>query len=571
MAVLPLRSAPNGTVLLTLEERNRILLDHVFGVDLDPQAVEVTKLSLLLEAIQGEPKAVLDTRTRRGESALPDLGKNILCGNSLLGTDFLVGKKLNKVERAELNCFDWAERFPEAHATGGFDAVIGNPPYVRQEKLGAAFKEYAAERFRAVHHGVADLYVYFVQRSHELLKPGGRFGMICSNKWMRANYGRQLREYLAKNTTLREVVDFGELRVFQDAATFPAILLTENASSKRQQFVYAPVKRLEFSSLENEVQAIGQRLDEKAISGGNWALAAMGEIDIFEKMKSVSMSLDEYTRGDLYRGIITGLSEAFVVDATTKKRLIAEDKRSRSLIKPFVVGDDVRKYHINFRDRHLILIPKGWTDKASKGAQNPWNWFRKNYPALAEHLAPFEKRATKRQDKGDYWWELRACDYYDKFELDKIVIPDIAKESRIAFDTKKLYTSNTCYFIPISDMYLLGLLNSKLMFAYFKRKAAVLGDADKGGRLRWFRQDVLKLPIRQVGPKDKEGKKLQKQIQLHVEQILERNRELADEWKAPDQERLKGEIGALNRKIDELVYELYGLTEEEIGIVEGEK
>jgi hypothetical protein len=568
---LPLRHAERGTLQLTLEERNRILLDHIFGVDLDAQAVEVTKLSLLLEAIKDEPKSVLDTRTKRGQSALPDLGNNIKCGNSLLETDYLRGKGLNKSQREELNCFDWAERFAEARKAGGFDAVIGNPPYVRQETLGAEFKEYVRERYPDVYHGVADLYVYFIQRAHDLLKAGGNFGMICSNKWMRASYGRPLRGYLTEKTTVREIVDFGELRVFQDAATFPAIILTRKEESKEQKFVYAPIKRLDFPSLESEVQVAATILDNRAVSGGNWALAGGDETALFEKMKHISVPLGDYVQGEIYRGVLTGLNEAFVIDATTRAQLIAEDKHSKKLIKPFVIGDDIRKYHIKTKERYLILIPKGWTREHSEGARNAWSWFQKEYPATAKHLAPFRRRAEQRQDQGDYWWELRACDYYDKFGYGKIVYPEIALEPRFAFESQGVFLNKTCFMIPRTDLFLLGLLNSKLCWSFLKRTCSVLGDADKRGRLLLQAIYVKQLPIRVIDPKKRQDTAMHKKMVSLVEQILERNRELAEETWSINQERLQGEIKALDREIDELVYELYGMTEEEIRVVEGEK
>ena len=160
-----------------------------------------------------------------------------------------------------------------------------------------------------------------------------------------------------------------------------------------------------------------------------------------------------------------------------------------------MVGDDVRKYCINLRDAFLIRIPKGFTNVNADKDKNAWKWFESTYPAIAKHLKPFEEAAKQRQDQGDNWWELRACDYYSEFDKPKIIYSDIVKESRIAFDTTGLYFNNTIYLIPLNDLYLLALLKSRLIFTYFKQIAAVLGDADKGGRLRWFRQDVMKLPI----------------------------------------------------------------------------
>ena len=396
--------------------------------------------------------------------------------------------------------------------------------------------------------------------------------MICSNKFMRSNYGKGLREFLAGQTTLLEIVDFGELPVFSEAATFPVIIITCKQPVKAQNFLYAPIKKLTFPSLHEEVSIVGAQLDGRAIRDGNWTLTNNKEQSILDKMQQVGIPLAKYTDGRVLRGVITGLTEAFVVDRSTRDRLVENDAKSTELIKPFAVGDDVRKYHINFQDRYLILIPKGWTQIKSKGALDAWEWFKKNYPAIASHLKPFAATAEKRLDKGEYWWELRACDYYDQFEQPKIIYPDIAKESRVAFDKDGLYLANTIYFIPSNDLYLLALLNSKLVFTYMRRSAAVLGDPDKRGRLRWFRQDVMRIPIRPIGLKNPTEKKLHDKLVALVEKMLELNKRLAPirDTYSNESDDLKREVERTDKEIDNLVYDLYGLTEEERKIVEGE-
>ncbi len=556
---------------LTTFEKKRILLNNIYGVDIDRQAVEVTKLSLLLKVLEGEnQETVGKSLALFHERVLPNLEENIRCGNSLIGPDFYNQMELlGSDETRRINVFDWNDDkrgFGRIMKEGGFDCVIGNPPYVRQEMLGE-FKPYFEDRY-ATYSGVADLYVYFIEKSHALLKKGGLFGFICSNKFMRANYGKALRDFLAKRTRIGQIVDFGELPVFENAATFPAIVLTENTQAAKQDFIYAPVKHLTFSSLEEEVGAIGGRLDSRALAGDNWTLANAGEIDIFEKMKKIGTPLGQYTGGEIYYGIKTGLNEAFVIDRVTRDRLINEDKKSAELIKPFVVGDDVRKYVINSKDRYLILIPKGWTLARVGNARDAWKWFSSNYPAVAEHLSPFATAAAKRHDKGDFWWELRACDYYSEFEKPKILYPDIAKESRFAFASEPLYFGNTVYFIPADDLYLIGILNSKLIFSFFKRHASVLGDADKGGRLRWFSQDVVKLPIRHIDFKNKTDKALHDKIVSLVERMLNLSKSLQKAKTPHDTELLERQISATDRQIDSLVYELYGLTPDEIGVIE---
>jgi len=566
-----------GEYRLTTPERKKILLNNIYGVDIDTQAVEVTKLSLLLKVLEGENEQTIAQQLKLfHERALPDLGKNIKCGNSLIGPDFYEGVQEALAiyededdERNTINPFDWEGKggFPEIMKSGGFDVVIGNPPYVRQESLGDKFKNYAAIHYH-VFAGTADLYVYFFERSRQLLKTDGLFGMICSNKFMRANYGNALRDFLTRNTQLIQIIDFGELPVFKKAATFPAVFVTGNRVVKKQKFIYAAIKRLDFKTLEEEVKTIGLNLDNRAISGGNWTLASKIEITIIDKIKKAGVPLGEYTDAHIYYGIKTGYNDAFVIDNKTRVRLIKENPRSREVIKPFVVGDDVRKYRINFRDQHLILIRKGWTNTKLKSGQKPFECLMDHYPAIAKYLLPFEAKAKQRYDQGDYWWELRACEYYDLFEQPKIMYPDIARESRLTFDINGLLCANTVYFIPVNDPYLLGVLNSKLIFAYFKRNAAVLGDADKGGRIRWFSQDVLKIPIKVIQTFPNE-KSLHDKIVFLVTSMLDLNKKFPLTKTAQEKTVIQRQIDSTDQRIDELVYELYGLTQEEIKIIEG--
>ena len=267
----------------------------------------------------------------------------------------------------------------------------------------------------------------------------------------------------------------------------------------------------------------------------------------------------------------TGLNKAFVIDRNVRDALISEDPQAIQLIHPYVLGDDVRKYTVNFNERYLILIPKGWTiSQIGRDASEPeaWHWFSDQYSALANHLELFQERARKRLDQGDFWWELRACEYYSEFKKPKIIYPDIAKESRIAFDTAGLYLTNTVYFIPSDDKYLLGILNSRLIFNYYKHVASVLGDANKGGRLRWFRQDVLKLPIRAIDFDNPADVAMHDKMVAWVETMLDLHKQLPG-LSGIQREMAEAQIERADAEIDALVYRLYGLTDDEIAIVEG--
>jgi len=513
-----------------------VLQNCIFGVDKDKQAVEVARLNLLLRGLHSREK-------------LPML-------ESIVNADSLQNET-------------YPFHFSKIMQDGGFDVIIGNPPYVRQETLGEEFKTYAKENFETF-AGTADLYVYFIEQAHKLLKPNGLFGMIVSNKWMKSSYGKALREFLARESTLLEIIDFGELPVFENAATFPVIIITRKAKVESQKFLFAPIKRLDFDSLPDEVQSVGVQLSGNSVQGENWNLSSNDFQDIVSKIQKASIPLTEYAGTDILRGLVTGLNEAFIISADTRKRILETEPQSQEFIKPFIVGDDVRKYLINYKGKYLIRIPKGWTN-ANKGKANGEQWFKKNHPVLAKYLFQFEDKANQRLDKGDYWWELRACDYYDEFEKPKIIYPDIAKESRVTFDNSGFYFSNTVYFVPSNDLYLLAVLNSKLIFSYFKKIASVLGDPDKGGRLRWFKQDVNKLPIHRIDFDNPVEKSIHGEIVALVEKILSLQKErqaVRPEDNLDHARNLDRQIKDVDSEIDKRVFKLYGLNDEEVKTVE---
>lgn len=569
----PLMKDEQGIYRLTLAERKRILLANIYGVDIDSQAVEVTRLSLLLKCLEGETRRDLQMQLFT-ERLLPDLDANIKCGNSLIGRDFYHDKQpglFGLEEKLKINVFDWISEFAAIMTDGGFDAVIGNPPYVRQETLGDVFKNYVSTRFSSF-AGTADLYVYFIEKAHTLLKTGGLFGYICSNKFMRSNYGSALRAFLATHSTIRQLIDFGELPVFQTAATFPVILLTEHKKPGKQSFTYAPVKRLDFETLDQEVEAIGQKLDESALAGNNWTLASSGEIAVFEKMRNGATTLGAYIGNKIYYGIKTGLNEAFVIDRETRDRLITEDSKNAEFIKPFAIGDYVRKYRIEGKEKFIILIPRGWTKKqiSSISEDDVWFWFQENYASLADHLRPFQEKAVKRCDKGDYWWELRACDYYDAFTKPKIMYPVIGKELRFTLDSLGYYSNDKTFIIPVEDFYLLGLLNSSICWSYLKRLCSVLGDADKGGRLELRAVHVKQLPIRTINFDDPAEKKLHDDLVTLVKSMLKHHKDFQTAGLDSQSKKImQDEITDTDRQINAIVYKLYDLTPEEIKIVEG--
>ncbi len=570
---LPIYKAGNGDSSkmrsdwhLTTAERKRILLNNIYGVDIDMQAVEVTKLSLLLKVLEEESEENVSKQLKLfAERALPSLHQNIRCGNSLVAPDYFDYKQahpFNMDERKRVNPFDWRTGFPTVMAAGGFDAVIGNPPYVRQESLKEQ-KEYYQSRY-AVYQGTADLYAYFIEKGISLLRPGGIFSYIVANKWMRANYGKPLRKFLLTKQ-IDEIVDFGDLPVFKTATTYPCILRVSN-NKPAKEFCVSKVETLDFPSLDAYVQEHRHPMDQATLTDGGWTLGDKRTEQLLKKLQSVGTPLEEYVMGAIYRGIITGLNEAFVINDKTKNKLIDTDTKSATIIKPFLTGKDIKRYVPPEPGKNLILMPKGWTNLHSGDVKNKWKWFKENYPAIAQHLEPFAEAAEIRCDKGDYWWELRACEYYGEFEKPKIFYPDIAPRGYFTLDeTGNFFCANSGYFIGNDQKYLLGVLNSRLITFYYSKIAALI----RGGYLRFFTQDIAKLPIYTPDFDTLADKARHDKMVALVTKMLELHKYLPQAKTDQEKRLVQQDIEASDVRIDALVYELYGLTAEEIGVIEG--
>ncbi len=554
----------SGQWRLTTTKRKEILLNNIYGVDIDPQAVEVTKLSLLLKVLEGETNETINRQLKFfHERALPDLGNNIKCGNSLIGPDFYDNQQislLDEEERYRINVFDWETEFPEIMKKGGFDAVIGNPPYVRQEML-SKLKNYFHQHYQ-VYHGTADLYVYFIERGVTLLKAGGKFGYIVANKWLRANYGQPLRRWL-KQQRIEKIIDFGDQPVFQKASTYPCILFLSRDGA-RSKFSVAQVRTLDFRDLGEYVAQHRYPVKQAHLEDNGWALVGEEVNHLLEKIKSKGIPLGKYVDGKIYYGIKTGLNKAFVIDETTRQRLIKEDPRSAEIIKPFLAGRDIKRYRPPIAAKYLIFTRRGIKID--------------DFPAIKEYLTRFKQELMPRPKswKGNHWpgrkpgsyqwYEIQdTIDYYKEFEKPKIIIPCIIKKASFTFDILKIYSNDKTSIIVSDDLYLLGLLNSRVLdFIMFQ-----ISSTKQGGYFEYKPMYIKQLPIRPVDLSDPTDKSHHDKMVALVDRMLALNKQLA-KTKAPhDREVLQRQIDATDKQIDRLVYELYDLTEEEIGIVGG--
>lgn len=433
----------------------------------------------------------------------------------------------------------------------GFDIIIANPPYVRHEEIKAIKPQLAAE-FPDFYCGTADLYTYFYKRGLELLKSGGHLCFIAPNKFMRAGYGANTRKLLTSEATPRVIIDFGELPVF-DAGTDPSIVLVEKiapspppapASGRGSQITVAIIKNA--ADIERVSEVIGERgftMKTEDLRTEGWTLESPAVLALMTKLRAVGTPLGKYVQGRFYRGILTGFNEAFVIDAATRERLIAADPSSADLIKPWLRGRDIRKWKAEWAGLYIIFTRRG-TDI-------------ERYPAIKRHLEQFrEDLEPKRNDNqkrgrkpGTYqWFEIQDnIAYFAEFEQPKIVYPEIAKRMRALFDETNFYHNNKCFLIPGGDKYLMAVLNSALMDYFFRQSFVGLGDLFAGGRLEFRSIFMENVPV--FVAKDNQKSPITQRVQTI----------LADP-SSPDIPRLEAEI-------DELVFDLYGLTADERALV----
>lgn len=493
------------------EVRWLVLHNCVYGYDINPLAVELAKFSLWMY-------------TARAGYQLEPLEDQLACRNSLSDP-----KSLQK----------------QVSVTSGFDAVVGNPPYVRQESFVGA-KEDLEERFET-HHSMADLYVYFIEQARNLVKSEGKVGLIVANKWLKAEFGAPLRKWLVGNG-LQSVLDFGDLPVFPGVAAYPCIVNLVKTAKPEKEVVYAKIAALptEASSklaFPKEVT----RAKSADLGGEAWNFESTGDKKIAAKLDKVSLPLSKYIKDRAFYGIKTGLTEAFVVSEEARAKIVKSDKNSAKLFKPFLMGRDLKRYETIEAHRWLVFLPKGWTYKEfGQGHKDYWSLLRKKFPGIAQHFAPFEKEAKKRTDMGDFWWELRACDYYAEFSKPKIVYLKFQVQPIFTFDTDGGFFNDALWFIDSSDQFLLGFLNSKVAWWQMKRFCTQI----QGG-IQLIYKYMAKVPV----PDPANLNALQvKEITTLVSKRLKTK---------SDDSRAEIEL-----KIDQAFYKLLDLTTEEIGAIE---
>jgi hypothetical protein len=566
----------NGEPRLSVVRKAEILRNNLFGVDIDPQAVEITMMSLYLKALEGE-RSQLPPK----QHLLPELKYNIICGNSLVGPDFYKERQLSFIEdedKFRVNVFDWEASFVDAVKAGGFDAVIGNPPYVRQESL-SEFKEYFEKHYESF-DGVADLYVYFVEKGVRLLREGGYYSIIVSSSFLRTTFAAPLRMFLKQAVAVIRIVDFGGLAVFENAKdTYVCVpLLSKQPQLKRVEI--AKVTSLEFLDCEQLDTYVTPRIytiPNQRLTSEAWSLKSDEEARVFSKIVNAGVPLGRYVDKKMFYGIKSGLNEAFELTGPEARKIQKQSPRSESLIKPVLGGEDIRRYFITPKAKFWIVVPSGWTRDAMRkdsfngpiSEKEAWAWFSRKHKDLAGHLYRFESNCRKRQDQGEFWWELRPCDYYEYFGRPKIIFPDIAKGPRFYIDCEGAYLANTAYCLGSADKYLLGVLNSRLFWFAIGNISIPFGVRAGEYRYRLIYQYMEKVPIRTIDLSDPADKAHHVKMVALVDRMLDMTSLKHAGKLAPSElERLEHEIAATDAEIDDLVFKLYGITDEERRVIE---
>jgi hypothetical protein len=464
-----------------------ILNQNLFGMDLNPESVEITKLSLWLKTAQKDKK-------------LTWLDGNIRCGNSVVSD-----------HRVHPRAVDWTGERPyvllgevdDAEATAvdarwrdGFDVVLGNPPYVRQELL-TPYKEHWKSRF-AAYDGVADLYVYFFELGISVLKPGGRLGFVVANKWLKSGYAGPLRALLATTTEVETLIDFGHAPIFPDADAFPSIITMRRSPPAPERAVSVtrfPREELGTVTVPEYVQSHAQAVPQARLGREAWSLEDDRVERLMAKLRERGVGLAEYAGCRPCRGVLTGFNEAFLIDEATRAQLLREDAGSAEILHKFLRGANIDRWAPEWDGEWMIFARRGIDIT--------------RYPAIRRHLEGYRARLEPKpadwsgtewpgRKPGRYaWYEIQdAVDYWEEFTRPKLVYQEIQFHPCYALDTTGLFLNNTAWALPSGDAWILASLNAPATWWLSFRHL----DHGKDEALRPFGEKMYGLPIAPPSP-----------------------------------------------------------------------
>jgi hypothetical protein len=460
----PVKSSPQTGMdeYTKIKDINLIIENNIYGVDLNPASVDITKLSLFLKLAGPESK-------------LGYLSNNIKHANSLIEDKIIAS-----------NAFSWENEFPEILNSiieeKGFDIILGNPPYVRQEKF-KEIKNYLQQNYD-IFTSTADLYTYFYELGLNKLSKNGVLGYISSNKFMRSKYGLHLRNLLKNKTTLIKIIDFEDVHMF-DATTNTAIVIAKNHYQKNNIF-----------SVSKNIDSKQHKLiHQDDLDDSAWTLEDTKVLHLKKKMEKIGVALKQWNV-KINRGLLTGFNEAYVINSRTKINLCNEDPKNEEILKPIIRGRDIGKYFYTLPDLWIINTHNGYSTKAENIP--PINTV-KDYPSIYKYLKKINEEndgeVEKRCDQGNHWTNLRNCAFLEDFKTNKIIWLELTNENKFAFSTDEEYALAGSFIMTGEPLkYLLGYLNSSICKFYFK----LISNSSGMGTIQWKKFALERMPIPKI-------------------------------------------------------------------------
>lgn len=575
-----------GSTIVFQDVENSILEHNLYGVDINEESVEIAKLALWL-------------RTAKPHRKLNSLNQNIKCGNSLISDPAIAGEK----------AFDWQKEFPQVFEKGGFDVVIGNPPYVQLQSMGAMSDVYAQCGFETYNKS-ADLYCLFTERGYNLLKEGGIQSFIMPNKWMLVSYGKELRKFMAK-TDLQQILNFGDIQFFDEATIYVCIFVTRKASEHNNDVLALSLnKKTYHGDFLNEVPNQLASYPAETFGESEWIIQPKAHFEILKKMQK-GTTLKEMPISINY-GIKTGYNDAFFIDGATRERLIAEDPKSAELIKPLLRGRDLHAWIPEWNELYLICtFPALQVDI-------------EHYNAVKDHLLSFGKERLEqsgvkgaRKKTPNKWYETQdTINYYKEFSKPKIMYPNMTSLFPFIYDEKGFFGNDKTFIITANDesvnlKFITAILNSKLCKLWIWYNCPELQGGTREIRKVYFENfripldvdqqtladltDLQMCQVRQLQEKRSrflrrltgnfDGLKITTALQTFeqldfvafTKELKKQKIKLTliqqDEWEdyfnqySEACQTLSQQITQTNNEIDQRVFDIYGLTAEEREIV----
>jgi len=571
---------PDG--FLTTAEKKRILLNNIYGVDIDAQAVEVTKLNLLLKALEGETSASVSKQlTFFNERVLPNLSNNIKCGNSLIGTDFYDAQlEIFPEQIKKINAFDWEIAFSKIFENGGFDVVIGNPPYIKEYTNREPFELLKNSSNSFYYQGKMDLWYAFACFSVDILKKGGFHSFIATNNWTTSAGASILRSKILKETEILKFIDFADFKIFHNASIQTMVyILKKHKPTNLYKVKYSKIinKKLPVSELKDMLLSELARFKEFEKNNFEWFNAVFEPEKlknktftfIEEKINNVLIKIESninyrFEKKDVAQGIVA--PQDFIIDShleilkndkikkgdgvfilsDAEKKKLNLSKVEQQIIKPYFTTLELKRYYGSSENNYWVIYSNLNVRKNIK-----------DYPNIKKHLENFRSIITS--DFKPYG--LHRAREQKFFEGEKIISLRKTHRPTFTYTDFPCYVSQTYFVIQpknINLKYLTALLNSKLIYFWLYYKGKKQGD-----QLQIDKEPLLDLPIINTGDKQSHDT-----IVNLVDNLLKLNKELQSTKLDSQRQQLQRAIAHAETQVDKLVYELYGLTEEEIGIVE---